>query len=99
MKLTQILLALTLSSAGLMAADEAAPEAKEIASNYKTKLKLITPQPVPVNISFALRCGSITEAEVLAAMKEFGPHTNAYVSIYMNESVTKRRPIPSAPSS
>jgi len=64
-------------------------ESKAIASDYKTRLKLITPQPVAVNMTFLIGCRGFTAAEVAQAKKEFGPHSNAYLSIYMNDAAAQ----------
>ena len=86
-----ILLVFAVKLIAAMSIHAATPEleAKAIASDYKAQLKLITPQPVAVSLSLAIRCRGFTAAEVSKAQKEFGPHANAYLSIYMNDEAAQ----------
>jgi hypothetical protein len=45
----------------------------------------MTPDPVYVNPQLAAACRNVSQEEVEAARKVFGPHADTLVSIYMND--------------
>lgn len=89
MKTILLVLAVNLVFAVAMHAGTPELESKAIASDCKVRLKLITPQPVAVNMALLIGCRGFTAAEVSQAKKEFGPHANAYLSIYMNDAAAQ----------
>jgi len=64
---------------------EADPSISEIAANF-TNYTRITKDPVYVNMELAILCRGASKEEVEAARTKFGPHANAAILIYMNQS-------------
>jgi hypothetical protein len=57
----------------------------EVSGTYKG-LRLITPEPVFVNMELAILCRGASEDEVESARLRYGPHAHAQISVYMNDA-------------
>jgi hypothetical protein len=60
------------------------PDVEQVALTYRS-LRAMTKEPVYVNPMFAAMCRNVSQEEVEAARKVFGPHANTAVRIYMND--------------
>ncbi|QOV90936.1 cytochrome P460 family protein [Humisphaera borealis] len=57
--------------------------ASELLTTYP-KLRLLTPEPVYVNLELARLCRGANEADLRSARKTAGPHAHSTIRIYMN---------------
>jgi len=60
------------------------PTVSSIASDYP-KFRLITPQPVFVDMRLAVMCAPPSKAQVDSTRTQYGPHANAAIKVYMND--------------
>src|SRR3954471_19612626 len=61
-----------------------ATSAPEVPTTF-AGLELITPEPVYVNMELAMFCRGVSQNDIDSARKQFGPHANARINIYMND--------------
>jgi hypothetical protein len=77
-----LLIATFLVSDAALASEFSVTE-QSVFSLYKS-LELLTPAPIPVSPDIAIRCTTPSAAALAADERRAGPHSNAYVNLYVN---------------
>jgi Cytochrome P460 len=65
-------------------AEELTITEQSVFSFYKS-LDLLTPSPIIVSVELAIKCTTPTAAELAADERRTGPHSDAFVNLYVNE--------------
>jgi len=53
--------------------------------SFSKSLVLLTPSPIIVSVELAIKCTTPTAAELAADERRIGPHSDAFVNLYVNE--------------